>query len=166
VLVQFPFRCDRYFCLPILFRLYLNHKSAQRARRIPKTRPQLAVKLLEILCIRRKNRAFHVVADSTHGGQSVLKHLPSNCDLTSRLHLDPRLHAPLAARRPGTNGRPRKRGERLPTPRQMFEGRMERRTLDLYGRRDRVRMAQAVGQWQRALDRPLRVMAVARLIGG
>jgi hypothetical protein len=166
VLVQFPFRRDRYFCLPIVFRLYLNHKAAQRARRVPRTRPQLAVEMLEILCQHRKNRAFHVVADSTYGGQSVLKHLPANCDLTSRLHLDARLYAPLQERKPGTNGRPRKRGQRLPTPRQMFAGRMERRTLDLYGRRDRVRMAQTIGRWHCALDRPLRVVAVDPLSGG
>ena len=50
--------------------------------------------------------------------------------------------------------------------RQMFEGRMERRTLDLYGRRDRVRMAQTLGRWHRALDRPLCVVAVDPLTGG
>jgi hypothetical protein len=166
VLVQFPFRHDRYFCLPILFRLYLNHQAAERARRVPKTRPQLAVEMLEVLCQHRKNRAFHVVADSTYGGQSVLRHLPANCDLTSRLHMDARLYAPLPERKPGTNGRPRKRGERLPTPRQMFEGRMEHRTLALYGRRDRVRMTTTIGLWHCALDRPLCVVAVDPLSGG
>lgn len=37
VLVKFPFRTDRYFCLPILFRLYLNKSAAQHAR--PATKP-------------------------------------------------------------------------------------------------------------------------------
>jgi hypothetical protein len=166
VLVQVPFRRDRYFCLPILLRLYLSHNAVERARRVPRPRRQLAVEMLELLCQHRKNREFHAVADSTYGGQSVLKHLPTNCDLTSRLHLDTRLYAPRPERRPGTNGRPRKKGQRLPTPRQMFGGRMERHTLDLYGRRDRVRMAQAVGRWHCALDRPLRVVAVDPLTGG
>lgn len=166
VVLRFPFRQDRWFCLPVLFRLYLNKQATARARRTYRTRPQLAVELLETLCGHAKTRAFHLVADSAYGGQSVLKHLPENCDLTSRLHLDARLYDAPPPRKPGTNGRPRKRGMRLPTPRQLLENRAHRAALDLYGRRDRVRLADQRAHWHCASDRPLRVVAVEPLSGG
>ncbi|MEO8130299.1 MAG: transposase, partial [Bryobacteraceae bacterium] len=92
VIVELPFRPGHYYCLPILFRLYLNKKSAAKHRRAYRTRPELGVELLELLCKCRKNQRFHVVADSAYGGQSVLCRLPMNCDLTSRLVKDARLY--------------------------------------------------------------------------
>ena len=92
VIVELPFRRGHYYCLPILFRLYLNKKSALKHRRAYRTRPELAVEMLELLCNHRKNQRFHAVADSAYGGQSVLCCLPTNCDLTSRLVKDARLY--------------------------------------------------------------------------
>jgi hypothetical protein len=43
VIVELPFRRGHYYCLPILFRLYLNKKSALKHRRAYRTRPELAV---------------------------------------------------------------------------------------------------------------------------
>jgi len=166
VIVRFSRWPERVFCLPILFRLYLNHAASQRHRRAYRTRPQLAVEMLRMVCQHRKTREFHVLGDSAYGGQSVLKHLPTNCDLTSRMHLDARLYGPPPVRLPGTNGRPRKRGPQLPTPRQMFNARACRATLDLYGRHDRVRLVDVEARWHCAPGRPLRVVAVDPLSGG
>jgi SRSO17 transposase len=166
VLVELPFRRGQVYCLPILFRLYLNTKSAAKHRRAYRTRPELAVELLELLCRHRNSRRFHVVADSAYGGQSVLCHLPTNCDLTSRLLKDARLYAAAPARKPGTNGRPRKRGERRPTPHALLAGRCRRVTLDIYGRREQARVADQIGHVHAAPTRPLRVVAVEALKGG
>lgn len=166
VLVELPFRRGHVYCLPILFRLYLNTKSAAKHRRAYRTRPELAVELLKLLCEQRKDQRFHVVADSAYGGQSVLCHLPTNCDLTSRLLKDARLYAAAPARKPGTNGRPRQRGERLLTPRAMLTGRCRRVTLDIYGRREQARVADQIGHVYAAPTRPLRVVAVEALHGG
>lgn len=166
VLVEFPFRRGHFYCLPILFRLYLNQKSAAKYRRAYRTRPELAVELLHVLCNHRKNRRFHVVADSAYGGQSVLCHLPTNCDLTSRLLKDARLYAAAPERKPGTHGRPRKRGQRLPTPQAMLKARARRVTLHIYGRRETARVADQVAHVYAAPTRPLRVVAVEALAGG
>ncbi|MFO0790359.1 MAG: transposase [Pirellulales bacterium] len=163
VLVKFPFRTDRYFCLPILFRLYLNKSAADRARRVYRTRPELAVEMLQVLAKAKKTLRFHVVADSLYGGKSVLRELPANCQLTSRLHLDARLYDAPPARRPGQRGRARKRGERLSSPRRMLEDRAHRVTLELYGRRERVRLSHCVARSEADLARPLRVVAVESL---
>lgn len=166
VIVSFPFRSGHYVSLPILFRLYVNKKTAAKKRLRYRTRPELAVEMLAKLCNARENRRFHVVADSAYGGQSVLAHLPENCDLTSRLDLNARLYDPPPVRKPGTNGRPRKRGQRLLTPRQMLEQRTRRLTLDIYGRRDRSRVADQVARVYALPCRPLRVVAVEPLTGG
>jgi hypothetical protein len=166
VIVRFPGWPKRVFCLPILFRLYLNEQAAARARRVRRSRPELAVEMLHILCESRKNRRFHAIADSAYGGQSVLCALPTNCDLTSRLVLDARLYALAAPRSPGCKGRPRKRGEKLPTPAEMLQGRTRRLTLDQYGRRDRVRVAETAACVYAAPHRLLRVVAVEPLTGG
>jgi SRSO17 transposase len=163
VLVKLPFREDRWFCLPILFRLYLNKSAAAKGRRIYRTRPELAVEMLRVLSARGKTLHFHLLADSLYGGKSVLGELPDNWDLTSRLHLDARLYEPPPARAPGTRGRPRKRGVRLASPRQMLEGRARRVALHLYGRHERVRLADAQARWEADPVRPLRVVAVQSL---
>ena len=166
VIVELPFRRGHYYCLPILFRLYLNKKSAGKHRRAYRTRPKLAVEMLELLCNHRKSQRFHVVADSAYGGQSVLCFLPTNCDLTSRLVKDARLYGALPEQKPGTNGRPRKRGERLPTPQAMLAGRCRRVTLDIYGRSEDARLADQVARVHAAPERSLRVVAAEAVKGG
>lgn len=166
VLVQFPLGPQHVFCLPILFRLYLNKEKAAKHRRVYRTRPELAVQMLQVLCSQRKHRHFHLIADSAYGGQSVLCELPSNCDLTSRLLMNARLYEGAPPRKPGTNGRPRKRGQQLPTPQEMLTRRAKRVTLQIYGRQDKVRLADSVARVYAAPQIPLRVVAVEPLTGG
>lgn len=166
VIVEFPFRPGHFYCLPILFRLYLNKKSTAKHRRAYLTRPELAVQMLQRVCCHRKNQQFHVIADSSYGGQSVLCCLPANCDLTSRLVKDARLYGPRPARLPGTNGRPRKRGEKLPTPQALLAMRCRRVTLEIYGRRQKARLTDQVAHLHSAPERPLRVVAVEAVQGG
>jgi DDE superfamily endonuclease len=167
VVLKMPFCGERYFCLPVLFRLYVPKKTAQKKRLSYRTKPQLIVQMLRLLCSRYPQRHFHAVGDSAYGGKSVLLNLPDNCDLTSRLTMDARLYdAPPAKRSGPKGGRPRKRGTRLPTPRQMVQGRCRRLTLDVYGRRDTSRVAECVARCYAAPHRPLKVVAVEPLTGG
>lgn len=166
VILAFPRWPDRAFCLPILFRLYLNKKRAEQERRRYRTRPELAVELLDVLCRHGKSRQFHVVADSAYGGQSVLNALPTNCQLTSRLGLNARLYAAPPERRQGTKGRPRKRGPRLPTPEAMLQERARHLVLAIYGREESARVCDTEARVHAAPQRPLRVVAVEALRGG
>lgn len=166
VIVRFARWPDRPFCLPILFRLYLNKQEAAKQRRRYRTRPELAVEMLHRLCKHRESRRFHAVADSAYGGQSVLCHLPTNCDLTSRLGLNARLYGPAPARSRGRQGRPRRRGNRLPTPEAMLAERCRRVTLDIYGRTEQARVSDQVARAYAAPEQPLRVVAVEALRGG
>ncbi|HYO69860.1 MAG TPA: transposase [Archangium sp.] len=166
VRVQLPCVPGRYFSLPLLFRLYLNRKAAARWHLAYRTKPQLAVELLKCLSKGEPERSFHVYADSAYGGQSVLAYLPERFDLTSRMPLDARLHAPVPERRRGTRGRPRKRGARLPGPEQMLEKQRARHlTLRLYGRQDKVRVVEGVAYWYSVPNRPLKIIVVEPLTG-
>ena len=165
VIVRFPLWPERPFALPVLVRLYLNEKQAAKRRRKYRTRPELAVQMLRVLCHHRQNKRFHVVADSAYGGASVLANLPDNCDLTSRLGQRARLYdAPPATT--GKRGRPRKRGDKLPTPGEMLDGRARRESLDIYGRRQSFRICDTVARMFKVPDRPLRVVAIEALGGG
>lgn len=166
VIVKFPFCADKYFCLPILFRLYISKQTIAKRGGVYRTRPELAVEMLKILCAAYPDRSFHAVGDSAYGGQSVLAKLPINCDLTSRLDLDARLYDAPPKRKPGQQGRTRKRGRKLPTPKKMLEGCTKSSRLNLYGRRDRVRMTDTVGRVHAVPDRPLRIVAVKPTTGG
>lgn len=166
VIVRLPFRPNHCFCLPILFRLYISKQTIARRGGLYRTRPELAVEMLNTLCGAWNKRRFHVITDSAYGGKSVLCRLPDNCDLTSRLDLKARLHEPPPARKPGTNGRPRRRGPRLPTPLERLQQRAARLTLDLYGRRDHCRVAECEARVYAAPQRPLRIVAVEPLSGG
>lgn len=165
VIIRFPLWPERAFTLPILFRLYLNEKAAAKHRRVYRTRPELAVEMLRLICRSRRFRRFHAIADSTYGGQSVLAHLPSNCDLTSRLLQNARLHEAVEPQT-GKRGRPRKRGPQLPTPEQMLQGRARHVSLAVYGRTQQARVCDTVARLYHVPDRPVRVVAVEALRGG
>lgn len=166
VIVRLPCCPDRVFSLPILFRLYLNHDAAARVRHKYLSRPELAVELLHVLCKAHPERHFDGFADTTYGGESVLGHLPVNCDLTSRLPMNARLYDAPPPRKPGTPGRPRKRGARMPTPAEMLRQRGHRVTHSIYGRRQKARVVDTVARWHNVPDRPLKVVAVEPLSGG
>jgi len=63
-------------------------------------------------------------------------------------------------------GRPRKRGDRLPAPAAMLEGRCRRITLDIYGRSHKARVTDCVARVFAAPSRTLRVVATEAIGGG
>lgn len=165
VIVRFPLWPERPFCLPILFRLYLSQKQAKKYRRTHRTHSELFLQMLKWLCRHEKSLHFHVVADSAYGGWKVVKALPSNCDLTSRLVLDARLHA---APPPKSNkvGRPHRRGAKQPTPREMLQKRCRHIELNIYGRNNPMRIASQKARIYNVPDRELLIVATEALRGG
>jgi hypothetical protein len=158
VVVRFPLWPDRPFSLPILFRLYLNEKTSAKLRRVHRTRPELGVELVQIICNYRKNKQFHLLTDSTYGGQSVSRNLPANCDLTSRLRMDAWLFddpPPYTGK-----GRRRKKGKRLPAPQEMIKNRAQRIELNIYGRREKMRTVDCRARLRFLVDRPVRVVVI------
>ena len=127
LLVVHPFWAPtKVFALPIAARLYRNHqgvtkgkkgkKDGTKAKPKPdhKTRPQLALELINLVASWFPEDTLVVTGDSAYGGQSVLRSLPKNVHLISHVHPKGALYEPAPPPAPKAKGRPRKKGKRLP----------------------------------------------------
>jgi len=112
----------KVWCLPVLCRLYRNRQGLTKGRKGQKpkadpnhrTRPQLALELIQLFAAWFPDRQLLVSGDSAYGGHSVLRHLPANVDLISHVHAKGALYAPPPPPAPGRRGPRRKKGQRLP----------------------------------------------------
>lgn len=80
-----------------------------------RTRPELAVELIGQFAARFPGRKIIVSGDSAYGGKSVLRHLPEDVDLISRVASNAALYEPAPPPGPTRKGAPRKKGSRLPS---------------------------------------------------
>jgi len=117
----------RTWALPLLTCLAPSERYAQKRRRHHK--PVLAWARQMIFQTQRwlPNRDLVVVADSAFSALEWLHALVrQNITVVTRLRLDAALYEPAPFRPPGTNGRPRKKGKRLSTLRQVSENKATR----------------------------------------
>jgi DDE superfamily endonuclease len=132
IIINPPWSPTKVWALPVGMRLYRNRrgltkgknkdrsnsKGAKRKKRPAdpdhRTRPELAVELIDRFAKLFPAREILVCGDSAYGGKSVLQHLPGNVDLISRVAPKAALYRPASPRQPGQKGPPRKRGDRLP----------------------------------------------------
>jgi hypothetical protein len=115
LVVQLPFRPDRFFCLNILWRLYAKKDQANLGTH--RTKSQLAREMVEEVASWLPGRRLIVVGDSAYLGKHLLKGLPENVAAVGPIHWKAALTEPLP---PGRGGR-RKKGHALTTPRQALE---------------------------------------------
>ena len=73
-------------------------------------------------------RKIVVVADSSFAALDLIAAVRRHVCLITRLRLDASLFEPAPERRPGQNGRPRKKGRRLPKLSELLEEKKKRRT--------------------------------------
>jgi SRSO17 transposase len=123
----------KVFALPVAVRLYRNRQGltkgkkgkakTSKAKGEHRTRPELAVELIRLAATWFPNDTIVVTGDSAYGGRSVLSHLPPNAHLISHVHPKGALYDRPAPPEPGakSQGRPRKKGKRLPTMAQWAE---------------------------------------------
>jgi hypothetical protein len=116
IAVPVPLRPDRYYCLPVLWRLY-RKKGTDGYR----TRPQAAAELARKLAEANPGRAFWLVGDCAYINAATLRDRPKNLQVIGPIHWKAALYGRPAPRRPGQKGAPRKKGDRLPNPRAMIE---------------------------------------------
>jgi hypothetical protein len=116
VAVPIPMRADRYFCLPVLWRLY--RKKGQAGH---KPRPQSAAELARRLAEANPGRAFWLVGDSAYVNAALLQGRPANLQVIGPIHWKAALFNRPDPPSQGQRGRRRKKGERLPTPKAMIE---------------------------------------------
>jgi hypothetical protein len=154
--VSFPFAPQKTWALPVLVRLYRKRKTSKRAPgrngkpekkqtgqatdKQYRTRPQLALEMIQVVARWLDTRKLRVLGDSEYAGGSISRLLPANAELISRMTMKAALFetppAPTAGR-----GRRRRKGRRLPSPEQMAQdpGRpWIKSTVRIYGRKVKI----------------------------
>lgn len=116
VVVYLPFRPDRYFALPVLWRVFRKKGEEGHYKRT-----ELAAQLVRHLADAFPCRSFCLVADKAYINATVLKDLPDNVVVIGPLSKKAALYLPAMAKVSGQKGAPRKKGRRLPTPGQLLE---------------------------------------------
>jgi hypothetical protein len=116
LVVHLPFRPDRYFALPVLWRVFRKKGEPGHCKRT-----ELAAQLVRHLALALPCRSFCLVADKAYINATVLADLPDNVVVIGPLSKKAALYLPALPKVPGQRGAPRKKGLRLPTPAQLLE---------------------------------------------
>ncbi len=122
-LTHIPWAC-RTWALPVLTALAPSQRYYQKMGRTPKKLTDRARQI--VLQLRRwlPNRALVLVADSSYAVLDLLhfcQSLTQPVTLITRLRLDAALYQPAPPREPGQTGRPRVKGKRLPTLKELLD---------------------------------------------
>jgi hypothetical protein len=140
--VELRFRPGHTYCLPILARLYHNHKSADRHKVAYQTKVQLAAEMIKRVADAFADRQFNLLVDSAYAGKNMLAVLPANCHLTARWILNAALYEPAGKAPPSKKGRPKVHGKRMPGIQEMIQQPGKRIKLDVYGKHQTLEMWQ------------------------
>ena len=154
VLIQFP-GTKRPWALPILCALYRTPEEDERLGRRHKTPSDLMRQLLCVLIRWFPRRKFVFAGDGgygTHAFARFARRYEQHVTLVSRFYPNANLNAPPPKRRPGTNGRPRKKGRKLPGPAQVVARTKKRQRVraSWYGGKTRlIEVITGTGHWYR-----------------
>lgn len=113
LVIELTFRPSRYFCLPILWRVYEKQGSKPKGQH--QTKSQLAAEMVAVLAGWLPQRNILVVGDSAYIGKHLLRHRPANVEALGPIHWKAVLHEVLAE----PQGR-KPHGRRLANPREML----------------------------------------------
>lgn len=113
--VRLPFRPDRHFCLPVVGRAYRKKGTAGH-----RPRTELAADLARLVAAWLPDRECWLVGDAAYLNAAVLRDRPANLRVLGPVRWDAARYQLPPDRPPGAKGRPRKKGDRLPTPRAML----------------------------------------------
>ncbi len=157
ILVPFPFT-RRLWALPVLVALYHPEKEDQRRRRRHKTPPQLLRQLLRVLLRWFPDRHFICAADgnyATHDLAGCARRYAGRLTYLSHFYAKANLYEPPPPVAPGKKpaGRPRQKGQKLPSPAAVVQQPAPRQRLNVAwygGGRRAVEVVTGTGQWYEA----------------
>src|SRR5260370_29821836 len=123
--VSFPFAPQKTWALPVLVRLYRKRKKSklapgrngepeqkqtgQTTEKQYRTRPQLALEMIQVVARWLGPRKLRVLGDSEYAGGSISRHLPAQTELISRMTMNAALYEVPPLHTAG-RGRRRKKG--------------------------------------------------------
>ena len=172
ILVHFPW-ATRPWALPCMVALYRPEELDQKLGHRHKTPPEIMRGLLTQIIRWFPSRRFIFSGDQSFGTQELAYFAHQHCEhltLISRLHPEAMLYAPLQPSQGPTNGRPRIRGNRLPSPKitAAHTPIRNRTVLDVrwYGGGDRkVRTVTRTGFWYRTNNHRRKIRPIPWRLG-
>lgn len=152
VSVQFPF-AQRPWALPVLVALYRSPQDDEKRGRPHKTPAQLLRLLLRLLLRWFPDRQFVLAGDQGYGSHEMARlasQSQGRMHLVSKFHADANLYEPPPAYT--GRGRPRVKGTKLPTPREVVaSARRTRLNVAWYGgQRREVEVVSGTGHWYKS----------------
>lgn len=112
LVIQLPFRKDRYFCLPICWRVY--EKRGDKKRSEHRSKGELAAELVTLAASWLPQKKVMVIGDCAYMGRPLLRDRAPNVEMLGPIRWDAALYelAPAGGRR--------KKGKRVATPKAML----------------------------------------------
>jgi len=149
----------------VVFRLYRTKKECERSRHRYRKKTELAREMLDVVAQWSPGRRCEVAADSAYCNDTVTRGLAEHVVLFGRMRPDAVLTtAPEEVRGQRKARRPRVRGKRLPTPRELAwapDTLWHEAPARLYRAERTARYSECVAQWYRACGaRLLKVVTV------
>jgi hypothetical protein len=165
--VRLPGISRRVFCLPYAARLWWPEKAKVRPRNVPyKTKNQLALELIELThSWLSEDQSLTVILDQGYTCETIFKGRSSAVRITGRARTDAALYKTQSDKRLGAMGRPPKKGERFPTPQQMFADPAtpwQITRAGLYGQEVAVMVYSFKAKWYRSAGHEVLSVALSR----
>lgn len=154
-----PWDNQRGIAIPVLARLYRSKKRCPEELYVKRT--ELAREMLMLLAswIPAGKRLL-VAGDSEYACRTLVLDLPDEIEFTGPMHMGAALHGPVGKYR--GKGRPRKQGQREPSPRARLGrcgGKWKLTRVELYGRAVQLQVKTSITRWtQVAGARPVRLV--------
>ncbi len=151
VIVRLP-ALSRPAAIPVLAKLVIKDTSSA-------SRLWLARRMAAAIAGALPGRDIHVVADSAYAG-GELKKLPDRVTWTTRLRKDAALYE-LPPERTGRRGRPREKGDRLPSLAELAAAAFTQVTVTRYGKAATIQAAAVTCLWHSVFGtRPVTVVLI------
>lgn len=115
LVVRPPFRPDRTFALPVLWRAFRKKGTAGHRKKT-----ELARELAHLAALALPGRRVCLVGDGAYVNASVLRGRPANLEVIGPLPLKAAPYRVPDPNEPRRRGRKRTKGERLPTPKEVL----------------------------------------------
>jgi hypothetical protein len=150
--------------LPVLFALYRKPKDCDRAHPF-QTRQQIAAQMIRDTRAALPDRTIRIAADGQYAAKELVKAADDpRSNLVSRMRSDAAIYALAPKRKRCKRGRRRKKGKRLPTPKQLAARRKKGwRTVEVlvYGKRVKRKVLPIVCLWYHVnKNKPVKLLIV------
>jgi hypothetical protein len=155
LVVKFPF-ASRPWALPIMAALYTTPEWDKAHERRHRTSPEIMEGLIAAVLHWFPKRCFIFSGDGAFGTHRLSRFASRNCrgrlTLVSRFYADAALYETPPPSRPGKKGRPRVKGNKLLTPKQIVQhARRTPLTVNWYGGETRhIEVVSGIGHWYKS----------------